>query len=48
MCEIHKQLTSHINNLKLRPNIRHFADDILKCISWNKNIRVMQHQAYKY
>ena len=29
---------STVNTLMSRQNCRHFADDIFKCISWNKNV----------
>ena len=33
---VHYLFHSYINSLRRRPNRRHFADDILKCISWKK------------
>ena len=33
---VHYLFHSYIKSLRRRPNRRHFADDILKCISWKK------------
>ena len=34
---MHRDQTSVFNSLRQRPNRRHFADDIFKCISENEN-----------
>ena len=36
------------NTLKPRQNSRHFADNILKCISLNENFRILDNISLKY
>ena len=37
-----------INTLKLRQNVRHFPDDILKCIFLNKNVWISTKISLKF
>ena len=38
----------HVNTLRPRQNVRHFADHIFKCIFWNENVGIPIKISLKY